>query len=476
MITSRSLSFVSPRRWLQTNSQFALRVLIVAAVLAGSYYLGPRASQRYLILLIVAFVAPVAVQALARQPAWGPLALIVASLLVPFAIGTGTQTSLNATVLLLAFLTGLWLFDMLARQRVIRLVSSPPIRPLLLFAAVVMLAYLAGQLPWFPMVSPASQRSQLGGLAIFMLSASAFLLVAHQIREIIWLQRLMWLFLSLGGIYIAGRALPMLGHYTGRLFQQGTNGSIFWVWLVALAFGQAVFNRRLGRRWRLALGLLVVTTFYVSLFQARSWASGWLPSLVAVVFTLLAGAPRLGLFTALASGALAVTRSQQIIALIMVNEQYSALTRFEALRILAEMVKTSPVLGFGPSNYHWYVSQFPILGYYVQFNSHNQYMDIVAQTGLLGLASFIWFVWSVGRLAWRLRTRVPEGFAQAYVYGALGGLAGTLAAGTLADWVLPFVYNVGLAGLSHSMFAWLFLGGLVSLQQLYGNGQEETSS
>ena len=58
------------------------------------------------------------------------------------------------------------------------------------------------------------------------------------------------------------------------------------------------------------------------------------------------------------------------------------------------------------------------------------------------------------------------GFAQAYVYGALGGLVGTLAAGMLADRVLPFVYNIGLTGFRASMLAWLFLGGLVSIEQM----------
>ncbi len=44
------------------------------------------------------------------------------------------------------------------------------------------------------------------------------------------------------------------------------------------------------------------------------------------------------------------------------------------------------------------------------------------------------------------------------------GLAGTLAAGMLADWVLPFVYNIGLTGFRASALGWLFLGGLVTME------------
>ena len=78
----------------------------------------------------------------------------------------------------------------------------------------------------------------------------------------------------------------------------------------------------------------------------------------------------------------------------------------------------------------------------------------------------------VGKLGWQLRSRVPEGFAKAYVYGAIGGLAGTLVAGMLGDWVLPFVYNIGFAGFRASVLAWLFLGGLVALGRItHSNGK-----
>jgi hypothetical protein len=39
----------------------------------------------------------------------------------------------------------------------------------------------------------------------------------------------------------------------------------------------------------------------------------------------------------------------------------------------------------------------------------------------------------VAWLGWRLQTRVAKGFVHAYAYGALSGLAGTLAASMMAD-------------------------------------------
>jgi hypothetical protein len=39
----------------------------------------------------------------------------------------------------------------------------------------------------------------------------------------------------------------------------------------------------------------------------------------------------------------------------------------------------------------------------------------------------------------------------------------------LGDWVLPFVYNIGLQGFRTGLLAWLFLGGLVVLEKHYAN-------
>ena len=51
---------------------------------------------------------------------------------------------------------------------------------------------------------------------------------------------------------------------------------------------------------------------------------------------------------------------------------------------------------------------------------------------------------------------------------SLDSLLGILA----ADWVPPFVYNIGLAGFRVGVLGWVFLGGLVSLEQM-GRGAGE---
>ncbi|UCF26761.1 MAG: hypothetical protein JSW42_08845, partial [Chloroflexota bacterium] len=112
---------------------------------------------------------------------------------------------------------------------------------------------------------------------------------------------------------------------------------------------------------------------------------------------------------------------------------------------------------------------FPIMGYYVEFNSHNNYIDMIAQIGVLGLFFYLWFSWEIINVGWGLIKKKLDNFSQAYVIGAMGGLVGMLVAGMLGDWVIPFVYNVGMRGFRASVLGWIFLGGLVVIERLINN-------
>jgi hypothetical protein len=173
------------------------------------------------------------------------------------------------------------------------------------------------------------------------------------------------------------------------------------------------------------------------------------------------------LATLFGAAGLAVKLQELLSRVLFVGDNsYSLATRQEAWIIVLQLTQVSPLFGLGPANYYFYTPLNPIRGYFVRFNSHSQYVDLVAQTGLLGLACFFWLFGTIAWVGWRLRKLAPEGFARAYVYGALGGLAGMLVAAALGDWVLPFTYNVGLTGFRASMLGWVFLGGLIALEQM----------
>jgi O-antigen ligase len=129
----------------------------------------------------------------------------------------------------------------------------------------------------------------------------------------------------------------------------------------------------------------------------------------------------------------------------------------------------NPVLGLGPAAYRVYAGQEPLpyrdaLWYYPQISSHNNYVDIVAQFGLLGMGLFVWLAVTLHRHAVAVARTRADGFGSGYARGMVAVWVSTLVIMFLADWALPFVYNIGYEGFQASILVWLFMGGLVVLR------------
>jgi hypothetical protein len=152
---------------------------------------------------------------------------------------------------------------------------------------------------------------------------------------------------------------------------------------------------------------------------------------------------------------------------LVTSDAYSWGTRVDAWIIVLQISQVSPLLGMGFANYYWYTPLFPIRGFKVRFNSHSQYVDLIAQVGFFGLLAFLWIFFELGLMSWKLSEKLPDGFSRGYAYGVFGGVAGTLMAAFLVDWVLPFTYNIGYHGFRASILAWIFMGGMVSIEQIY---------
>ena len=451
-------------RWLDVNRLFAQRALIIPPLLILVALLGFNVPQQYHTYVMLLPAAIGGAVFFLKFPPLRTMFMIVVSMTTRLIF-----LRIGLTVIVLFALTGLWLFDMISRQRRITLVKSPTIPPLMLFVAIVVISFGLGQLPWYP-IPPASLEGQIGQVAIFLSAVFAFLLAAHQVDDIRWLQIFVYTFLILGSVFLVGRFFPRVAFLQDFLVDPTAVGSPFWVWIVATAFSQAVFNTRMKGWARVLFGIVAITAFYLSIFQTRSWTSGWMPIIVTLGVILWVGKPKLAIFVTVIGFLLVLVNLQAISNefIFIGDNDYSLLTRVEAWRIVFAIIKVNPILGLGPANYRSYTTLFPILGYYVEFNSHNNYIDLIAQVGFAGLGVFLWFFAEVGLLAWRLLKVVPKGsFAHAYIYGCLGGWAATLFSGMLGDWIVPFMYNGGANAMRASVMIWLFLGGLVAIEQLY---------
>jgi len=434
-----------------------------AAALLGT--IGVNGSTRWLLLATTAVCGVIAFVKLTQRIGLGVLALVPVAFLIPWGLNTGTLSRLNGTMLLLMLLTGIWLARMIAEQRV-RLIPVPVNLPAILFVVAVGLAFLAGNLEWLPFVNArASLFSQIGGVLMLVLPVLAMLLVGNVLGEERWLRGLVWLFLGLGGLYLTASLIPGGGIIT-RLFNSKAVTCLFYTWTAALAGGMLLFNTDLKGWQRLLMSGLLILGFAIGFGQLRQSASNWVPALIVVGVLVVLKWPKAGMLLGIAGAAIAFSQVELLYTRLFGAEQYSVITRAATWPIMLELIKASPLLGLGPSNYYFYTPLFSLMGYYLSFNSHNNWLDLAAQVGLLGLGLFIWISIALGWMGWKLRLWVTNGFQRGYVNAAIAGLVGTLAAGLLADWFMPFVYNIGFDGFQGAIFAWLFLGGLITLKGL----------
>lgn len=425
---------------------------------------------RYVALLMGALAGVIALLAIHRVSILPLSFLVVTSVLLPFNLIDNGGARISSSLGLVGALLGVFVLEILGHQRAIIPVPRAVAIPLLMFLGVATLSLVAGQFPWFS-VHGAPLSAQLAGLAIFLLSGGAFLLFASRLTSRQQIERITWVFLAAGAITTLLQVFPRIDEVLA--FAPGSTGltdpscigSMFWIWLVAMAAGQAFINTRLKFTTRLALVLVIVFVLFHALILNTGWTSGWLPALISLGIILLVKFPRLTISLGLLALPI-VLISTGVFDSFWNSEGYSFSTRVAAWHVLSDVLGRSPLIGLGPANYYYYTSLFPILGWYVNFSSHNNYIDLIGQTGLVGFTLFWWFIVQMGFLIVRTRRSASPGFELGFVLGVLAGMVGSLVACMLGDWLIPFVYNVGLSGFRSSVMFWIFLGIFVALSRI----------
>ncbi len=446
----------------------------IAAILLLSAFFGFFAHPVWLGLIVGAIVAI----AIAMRPTWGLLGMVVAALLVPLQFSTGTEVKINTVTLLTPALMGVWLLYALRTQN-LHLAPSRANRPLWLFLLCGLFSLLVGIVYWDPSVPRPAHFTivQLAQWAIFAFSAGAFWLTGNLVHEEVWLRRLTYLFLAIAGSLAILLLAPGGFTLAGRIATFALFRAPFWLLLTALAGGQLLFRRGMAIGWRLFL--------LASLFAALVYAFGLqrerVSNMMAVSATLVALIalrwPRLRwpFIILIVIGLIVFFPTLYQFAGGDAKWEESGGSRLVLIQRVVELTMRNPVTGLGPAAYRQYgkTQSLSYAGAYyssIWLSSHNNYVDLFSHTGLFGLGLFLWFALEMIGVGWRLRARYTEGFAASYVNAMLAAWVGALAIMLLADWVLPFVYNIGFLGFQASVLLWLFLGGLVALEQMGNKG------
>jgi O-antigen ligase len=443
-------------------------IAVPATLVAGTLGLalggGVLAAFGLVPLLVLAVPVGIAVPVLAlRNLGIGAALLPVVGAAVPIAIGTGTQSKLVAALLFSGFLLTAWIMrGMLVRGE--RVVSSPVVLPTLALIAVWILAYLCSNVVADPLVVfPSTWQSiQLGGLSVAIIPAGILLLCLNVGVEVRWIKLATWSFLAVG-------AIAVVTYYVGLEKAASVvleTGGLFTMWVVALAYGQALFNDRLPNWLRLGLLALVAALVFKAMVLQTWWFSGWLPAVVVLtVITFFKSRKAFGVLLAL-TVAVCIARWDAVYDAVWgTTIKKGDLSRLDIWQQTFSLVGQYPLLGTGPAGYAAYFQSL-YAGSQFSMSTHSNYLDVLAETGIVGCVVFAAFLGALVWVGWQARRRWKSGFAGGYAQGAFGGLIGLVLVMSQGDWFIPFVYNQTIAGYRYTVLSWVFLGFLASLAAL----------
>jgi O-antigen ligase len=412
------------------------------------------------LVLIAIVVPPVALLALSRLE-FGVLAIVLAAAFVRFSLPTGTQSRIVASLLMTIVFTVLWLAKMLVVDKKLHLKPSRINVPLLGFILTTVISYIWGNAFRDPLVVVWRTWPfvQLGGLAVMILLPGAFLLTANSISEVRWLKLLCWSMILTG-------VLALTSHFFHTRLSFLNTGGLFSLWFVSLTCAQALFNRKLPFWLRLVLLGLAWIWVYIYFIQRVTWLSGWLPPLAALATISLLKSKRLFLIFLLLMAIYVGLNWDYYVGTVLERETAeSGHTRLDAWEHNWRVTGKHILFGVGPAGYAvYYMSYFPTEA----VATHSNYIDVLSQTGIVGLFFHLWFFGALGWIGYRLclRLKGTGNFSEGLANATLAGWVGCIVAMGLGDWMLPFVYTQSIAGFDYAVYSWVLLGGMLVLTNI----------
>ncbi len=393
------------------------------------------------------------------------LVVVCAGVVNFVSLPTGRESRVVISLALALLLIFFWLFQLLfsGGRSEQRLIASPVNKPVLIFIGINIVAYVWSLLTRDPLLQiwPSFPVVQVAALLLIIAMPLLTLLAANRVRDDKWVRRYVWFMVALG-ILNAVVKIGWLPQAIQTYIGNGTSG-LFATWVGAVAFGALMFDKKLTTSQRVLLVVVLLLQLYYYFFRYRLWLSGWLPMGVAIAVITFFRSKRLFAAMMFVVVIAAVWNADSLYRSIVAdNVDEGGLQRIDIWRMNLNHVVNHPILGMGPAGYAIYN-----MTYHPQDarSTHNNYFDILAQSGVLGFAAFVYLAVTLLRTGNRARLRYQgrDDFREAFVNTAFGGMVASLVAMALGDWVLPFAYNITIMGFDHAMHAWLAPGLMLSL-------------
>ncbi len=388
------------------------------------------------------------------------LAVLVVSTVFDLGIGSGTGTDIKLVLVLLVLLIGLWAFRLFVVERSVAGVRGKwVIAPALLFALAVVISLGWSMYYVVPSVRPLMFDKMLPramtGL-VLIISPLTALLFANHLRSAHAFTFIVGWFAFVGAL-----ELPFALTNAPLLPDLFNAGGQFTAWVGVLAAGQVLLNRQMRRVVQIALLLLIAGWVYVVVGMRFTWLSGWVPLIAGLGVVLALRFPRLAAAAGVVALVLILANFSAVEETFADESAESGVTRVAAYERTLQIVRDHYLFGTGPAGYYFYLTTY--IGGLFQL-SHNNYLDIFAQTGLFGTAMYLWLWAGIGWYVLRAYQSVPRG---GFYHGLAASLCAayviSLGAMMLGDWVTPFTYTQTLSGISYTIWHWVLAGTAIAL-------------
>jgi O-antigen ligase len=459
--------------WQERRGAF---VGIVGLLLCG-YLLAQIATRLDMFFAIAGVVCLVVGVVVARNPQFGIFGLF---LIAPFTVGGSPEVAsqnsdysagLLPSEMMLGFLLLIWAGRMFLTGKW-KLVPSDLNKPMFALAGVVLASLACAQIVYDPTIPVVHHLliTQAAEAGMFLLAIGAFLLASNTLVTRKWLSALFYPVLFVG-VYTS----------VSKLADLPTIVPIGWAPLITSIAAAYVLARLLfssTKGWAKA-GLVVALIVFVAVpCTSLGWISGLLAISATLMTLVLLKSRKAFVWLAVALLLFAVVSRPFLSGMYQTSEDQGDFDRFGIWSDAAHMaLDTNPILGIGPGNFYPYSFRFGSIWYgrYTYTTAHNNYAQIVAEMGLLGLAVLFWLLFAGIKTGVKLfrEARTDLKWIPAAATAIFVGFA---ASSVLGDYMFPNRANGGLFHFGISVYIWLTLGAAVAASRVPSDesSQEET--
>ena len=332
-------------------------------------------------------------------------------------------------------------------------IRSTPINiPLFLFALAVMISLIWGIAfrdpfinVWgsFPLVQAAST-------VLIVISLSVVLLTGNLVTDP---KILNWMVVA----FLVAGVLGLIDNFVAFIKLPVNTRGLFAMWIVAITSALAFFDQKLAGWKRVLLILLAFSWLYWGYGLNIGWLAGWVPLIAVLLMVGFFRSPKLAIVLIVLMVLVAAINFEYLSNAINWKTECSGTTRLAAWGMNWKITKDHLLFGTGPAGYAvYYMTYFPNQA----MATHNNFLDMFAQTGIIGFSLMMWFFVSLVWMGWRLllRLRGRRDFFEAMAAACLAGTLGGLMMMFFGDWLFPFAYTQTIAGFDYSVYNFLFMG------------------